>query len=92
MTPPDPSSAVPASTVKRRFLELLKQVASEHSMITITRNGVAAGVLMSVQEYESLIETVEILADPEVMKRLRRARRGLARRKVLAHDQVWPKT
>ena len=92
MFPPDPSSVLPASTVKRRFLELLKQLGGERSVVTITRNGVAAGVLMSVEEYESLLETVEILGDAETMRQLRRAGRSFGRGKTLRHDQVWPKT
>jgi prevent-host-death family protein len=91
VTPVDPSSILPATTVKRRFLELLGQLGGERSVVTITRNGVPAGVLMSVEEYEALLETVEILADPGLMRALRRARRGFARGRTLRHDQVWPK-
>jgi len=75
--------------VKRRFLELLKRLGSERSVITITRNGVPAGVLMSVEEYESLLETLEVLADPTLMKNLSRARSNFSRGRTLTHDQVW---
>ena len=91
MINPDPSTILPATTVKRRFLELLAQLGGERSVVTITCNGMPAGILMSVEEYESLIETLEILADPKVARALRRARRGFSRGKTLRHDQVWPK-
>ena len=44
---------------------------------------------MSTVEYESLIETLEILADPAIMRRLARARRSFARGRTLEHDDVW---
>jgi prevent-host-death family protein len=80
---------LPATTVKRRFLELLKRLGPERSVITITRNGVPAGVLMSVEEYEALMETLEILADPKLTRSLARARRNFERGRTLTHEQVW---
>ena len=70
---PDAKDTLPASTVKRRFLELLKQLGPERAVITITRNGVPAGVLMSIEEYESLMETLEILANAKIMRSLARS-------------------
>ena len=89
MIPTDWPDTLPATTVRRRFTELLKQLGSERSAITITRNGVPAGVLMSVEEYQGLIETLEILADPTILSHLRRARRNFARRRTRTHEQVW---
>jgi antitoxin YefM len=83
------SDILPATTVKRRFLELLKRLGPERSVITVTRNGVAAGVLMSVDEYESLVETLEILADPKLVRSLSRARQNFARGHTLTHEQLW---
>jgi len=44
---------------------------------------------MSVEEYEALIETLEILADPKLIRSLARAQRNFGRRRTLAHEQVW---
>ena len=85
----DATDILPASTVKRRFLELLKQLGPEKAAITITRNGIPAGVLLSVEEYESLQETIEVLADPKTLRALRTARQRFARRHTLSHEQVW---
>ena len=90
MTSGTPSEIRSATEVKRHFLALLKQLGREHGAITITRNGVAAGVLMSVDEYESLMETLEILADAKVMRALAAARVRIQRRRALTHEQVWP--
>ncbi len=89
MIPNDMKDVLPATTVKRRFLELLKSLSDQRAVITVTRNGVPAGILMSVEEYESLIETLEILADPKIARAMSRARRNLSRGHTLSHDDVW---
>ena len=86
---PELENVLPATTVKRRFLELLSRVGREGAAITITKNGVPAGVLVSADEYEALLETVEILADENAVRRLARARRGFAGGRTLSHDEVW---
>lgn len=80
---------LPATEVKRRLLELLKRLDTERGTITITRNGVPAGVLMSVEEYESLMETLEILADAKLVRGLGKAARSFARGDVRTHEEVW---
>lgn len=90
MIPHDLDSVLPATMVKRHFLKLLKKLGPERSAITITRNGLPAGVLMSVEEYEGLVETVEILADPRVRKALGRARKNFVSGRTLRHTDVWP--
>jgi PHD/YefM family antitoxin component YafN of YafNO toxin-antitoxin module len=46
---------------------------------------------MSVEEYESLLETLEILADLPVTRALRRAGRNFAKGRTLRHQEVWPR-
>ena len=89
MIPGDIGDILPATTVKRRFLELLKSLRDQRAVITVTRNGVPAGVLMSVEEYESLVETLEILADPKIARAMTRASQNLLRGNTLSHDEVW---
>ena len=47
---------------KARIAELADRVAREHDHFTITRNGRADVMLISVAEYESMQETLDILA------------------------------
>ncbi len=54
---------IPASKAKTHFSELLKRTREHHESFAITRRGKIEGVLISIEEYESLIETLEILSD-----------------------------
>ncbi|MBI4367100.1 MAG: type II toxin-antitoxin system prevent-host-death family antitoxin [Deltaproteobacteria bacterium] len=79
----------PVTEVKKRLLELLKQLQELNGTIAITKNGVPAGVLMSLDEYESLLETIEILANPATVKALQQSREEHAAGKLIDHREVW---
>src|SRR6266545_237221 len=76
---------------KNSLLELLRDVEERGETVQITRNGVPAGVLVSAEEWESLLETIAILSDPAAMKKIARARREIAADARLTHEEVWRK-
>lgn len=80
---------LPVTVVKRRLLELLKQLQELKGTIAITKNGLPAGVLMSMDDYESLLETIEILANPKTMKALRESLADRASGRMRTHKEVW---
>jgi antitoxin YefM len=84
-------TTVTATEAKSSFLELLRGVAERGDAVGITRNGKPSGVLVSAEEWESLIETVSILSDPAAMRKIARARRELGKGVALAHERVWGK-
>ena len=69
---------IPITEAKARIAELADRVAREHDHFTITRNGRADVMLISVAEYESMRETLDILSDEEARADLRRARKDFA--------------
>ena len=84
------SDIVPLSRAKAKLSSLVRKVREERGTYAITHRGKPEGVLLSVEEYESLIETLEVLSDREFMARLDR---GLADEKagrLLAHKEVFP--
>jgi antitoxin YefM len=66
------SETIPVSKAKTYFSELLKRIKEQHESFAITQRGKIEGVLIGIDEYESLIETLEILSDPELMDSIRR--------------------
>ncbi len=67
------TDTLPLATVKNRFSELVDRVNREHGRVVVTRNGVPAVVLVSVEELEGLEETLEIMSEPELMASIRAA-------------------
>ena len=56
------------SEAKVKLSKYVDEVYKTHDNITISKDGEPETVLMSVQEYESLVETLEVLSDPELME------------------------
>jgi antitoxin YefM len=69
---------LPISEVKTRLPELVLGVQEREEEIVVTRNGRPAAVLVNVDEYERLKETIDVLSDPELMRQIQRSRRFYA--------------
>ncbi|KAA0253177.1 type II toxin-antitoxin system Phd/YefM family antitoxin [Acidobacteria bacterium ACD] len=80
---------VPLSEAKAHLAGLLARVEDLGEPLVITRSGHPAGVLVSVDEYEGLLETLEILSDPRLMKRIRSGLKDLREGRVVGQDEVW---
>lgn len=66
----------------------IDSAATTHERFEITRNGARVAVLLSAEDYDSLIETVDILSDPEEVAALRAAIAELAAGDVASADDV----
>jgi prevent-host-death family protein len=68
------SEVLPFSDAKARLSELADRVEVEHDRIMVTRNGRPSFVIMSLDDLESLEESLEIVRDEKLMESLRRSR------------------
>ena len=60
----------------KRLSELVSAVQGTWERVTITKNDKPVAVLMAVEDLESLVETLEILSDPEAMAAIVEDRSG----------------
>lgn len=79
---------IPITEAKARIAELADRVARQHDHFTITRNGRADVMLISVAEYESMQETLDLLADDEALGDLRQSREDFAAGDTFSVDEV----
>jgi antitoxin YefM len=79
---------IPITEAKARIAELADRVARQHDHFTITRNGRADVMLISVAEYESLQETLDLLSDDDALADLRQSREDFAAGDTSAVDEV----
>lgn len=73
------ATPVPLSEAKARLSELARRVRRQHERITLTRNGEAEAVLVSVDDLEGLEMTLEILSDAEAVARISESLAALKR-------------
>jgi antitoxin YefM len=70
---------LPLAEAKTKLSEVIADVEATDEEVTITRNGRAAAVLVSCEEFERWRETVEVMADPEFLDDIRKGIAGLRR-------------
>ncbi len=54
---------LPVTEAKQRFTELVKGAGELYDRYLVTKNGKEAAVVMSAEEYGSLLETLDILSN-----------------------------
>lgn len=80
---------IPVTKAKRELLDLIKEMSAEDSTIAVTKNGVPVGILMTPDRYDALLETIEILADPKILKALDASRKDFESDRIYTHQEVW---
>jgi antitoxin YefM len=76
------------AAVKAHFSQVIDEVSGTHERVTITKNGSPVAVLLAVEDYESLVETLEILSDPEARSAIRQAETEMAGGEIYDEAQV----
>lgn len=82
---------VPLSEAKARLSSLLDAVEGHDEEIVITRNGRAAAVLVSPEDFESWKETVAVRADADLVAEIRRGTSALrhGKAKLYTLDELF---
>ncbi len=75
-------TTAPLTEARDRLSEIVDDVAAGAPAWVITKHGRPAAVIMSHDEYESLIETLNILSDSDTMAALAEAGEDLAAGRV----------
>ncbi|MEW6594506.1 MAG: type II toxin-antitoxin system Phd/YefM family antitoxin [Thermodesulfobacteriota bacterium] len=80
---------IPITRAKNKLLDLIRSVHDKDDTIAITKNGVPEAVVMSMARFEGLMETIEILSDPETMTILRKSMDDVAAGRLVKMDEVF---
>ena len=84
------AKTLPLSEVKTRLPELVAGVEEREEEVVVTKNGRPAAVLVNVQEYERLKETLDVLSDPALMQQIAESQAFYrARKKGLSFEDVF---
>lgn len=60
---------------KNRLSEVVERLEREHGRVIITKHGKPAVVMLSIEDLESLEETLAVLSDPGLLREVRKAQR-----------------
>ena len=87
----DVQDFIPITKAKNELLELIRRIENQDETIAITKNGVPSAIIMSMDKFEGLLETLDILSDESVMKSLRKAIQESKEDKWITLDKVFQK-
>lgn len=82
---------IKATDAKKHLLEILRDSDESFERYCITRNGEPKAVLMSIDDYEGWLETLEIMSSKEAIKEIRKARKELDAGKGVAFEKILEK-
>lgn len=79
---------LPISKVKDSLSELVEAAAATHEQVTITRNGSPAAVLIGMDEWESIQETLFWLSQPGIRESIAAADADVAEGRVYSEAEI----
>lgn len=81
-------AVIPVAEARANFSKIVESAATTHERFDVTRNGSRAAVILGADDYDSLIETVEILGDSEILEAIRAGLADLADGATSSADEV----
>jgi antitoxin YefM len=67
-------TTVPVAEARQNFSALVDEAVTTHQRIQVTRNGVPAIWMIADEDFESIMETLDVLADAAAMQDVAEAR------------------
>jgi len=74
--------------LRPKLSKVIDNIHKKFDRYVITRRGKPEVVMMSIDDYEGLLETLEIESDPELMKRLKKAEEDMKKGKGKSLEQI----
>ena len=79
---------LPITKAREELTNLVENAKKRLDEYVITVNGRPAAVLISVAEYESWKETMEIMVDPELLKAIKEGEEDIKKGRYITLDQL----
>ncbi len=84
----NPKYTLPISEARKKIFEIAEEVQKPGRHYTLTENGRPKAVILSMEEYDSLMEDLEIMSDPQALARIKKAEEELERGEYSTWDEV----
>lgn len=83
------NKVLPVTDARKKLYALIKACDDRAWTFVITSEGRAVARLVGEQEYESLMETLEVLSDKKQVERLMNALKHVQKGKLYSHEDVF---
>ena len=79
---------MPITEARHELTSLPKRFTKRSGAVAVTRRGKAVLAIMPWELYRSIIETLEVMADPDLMQELRKGIREESKQKGISWQQA----
>ncbi|MFA4991393.1 MAG: type II toxin-antitoxin system Phd/YefM family antitoxin [Candidatus Omnitrophota bacterium] len=77
--------------LRKNLANVIKDVKAHYERYVVSKHGEPEAVLMSVDDYEGWLETLEIMSDKEAMEDIRQAEGDLREGRFYTYEEVFGK-
>jgi prevent-host-death family protein len=82
---------VPLTQLRPKLPKIMDRLSKYFDRCIVTRHGKPEAVMLSEEDYESLLETLDILSDQRLMKGIKRAQDDLRKGKGISWQKAKKK-
>ena len=82
------TSTISLKDLRPRLPRIIDRVDSRYDRFVVTRRGKPVAVMMSAQDYDSLMETLDILADPAARTGMKKGEEDMRRGRTRPWEAV----
>lgn len=75
---------LPLAEVKKNLSSIVRDIDEKYDRFSITKNGVEKAVILSSEEYDGLLETLDILSNKEEIIAIRKAKEQVKKGKTVS--------
>lgn len=68
--------------------KVVEKIDERMDRYIVTKHGKPVAIMLSIDDYESLIETLDILSDPETMARIKRSEEDIRKGRVRSWEEI----
>ena len=77
------------STAKARLLEVLRSIEEQRAKVVITKNGMPKAVLLNYEDFEGLLETIDILSDSQTVSGIKKGLRDIKAGRIVTLAEAF---
>lgn len=81
-------TTIPLAEARANLSRLVDEAVTTHQRIEVTRKGRRAAVILAADDYDSIMETLEILSDSDLMRGIREGEAEVERGEFFTLDEV----
>lgn len=82
------TKSVSLKNLRPKLPKIMEEIDSKMDRFIVTKRGKPIALIMSIDDYESLLETLDILSDRKLLKRIKQAERDIKKGNLTTLDQV----